>query len=136
MTHYELLFVIKPTHTQEEIDAHIANVKASIEKDGGVIAATQNMGMRKLAYEVEKHNRGYYTAYYFTAKPATIIEVERLIRINESILKFMTVKYAKKKEIIAWETAVKRLNNPHSAKEEAVAPKVEVAPEATADSEA
>jgi small subunit ribosomal protein S6 len=111
MTHYELLFVIKPTHTQEEIEAHVANVKASIEKDSGSIAATQDMGMRKLAYEVQKHNRGYYTVYYFTAPTSTILEIERLLRINESILKFMTVKYAKKKEVIAWESAVKRLNN-------------------------
>lgn len=111
MTHYELLFVIKPTHTQEEIEAHVANVKASIEKDGGQIAATQDMGMRKLAYEVQKHNRGYYTVYYFTAPTSTILEIERLLRINESVLKFMTVKYAKKKEVIAWESAVKRLNN-------------------------
>ena len=111
MANYELLFVVKPTHTEEEIAEHIANVKASIEKDGGEIAATQDMGMRKLAYEVQKSNRGYYTVFYFSAPTETITEIERLLRINESILKFMTVKYGKNKEITAWETAVKKINN-------------------------
>ena len=110
MTKYELLFVVKPTHTEEEIAAHIANVKASIEKDGGEIAATSDMGMRKLAYEVAKNNRGYYTVFYFTAPTASITEIERLLRINESVLKFMTVKYGKNKESIAWDAAVKKIN--------------------------
>ena len=132
MTKYELLFVVKPTHTEEEIAAHIANVKASIEKDGGEIVATSDMGMRKLAYEVEKNNRGYYTVFYFTAPTSSIIEVERLLRINESILKFMTVKYAKKKEVVAFEAAVKKINNLTQKAAEVEAPKAEApATEAT-----
>lgn len=127
MTHYELLFVVKPTHTQEEIAEHIANVKASIEKDGGQITATQDMGMRKLAYEIAKQNRGYYTVYYFTAEPAIIAEIERLLRINESILKFMTVKYAKTSEVKAWEGLVAKAGN--APKAEAVEAKVETAEE-------
>ena len=136
MTKYELLFVVKPTHTEEEIAAHIANVKASIEKDGGEIVATSDMGMRKLAYEVEKNNRGYYTVFYFTAPAASIIEVERLLRINESVLKFMTVKYAKKKEIIAFEAAVKKINNLNKPKVETPAPEATPAAEAPAATEA
>lgn len=110
MKQYELLFVVKPTLTEEEIATQIANVKASIEKDGGEILATNDMGMRKLAYEVAKTNRGYYTVYYFNANPAQIAEIERLLRINENILKFMTVKYEKKKEIVAFEKMVEKAN--------------------------
>lgn len=106
MKHYELLFVVKPTLTAEEIAAQVANVKASIEKDGGEIVTTNDMGMRKLAYEVNKQNRGHYTVYYFKAEPSIIAEVERLLRLNENILKFMTVKYEKKKEVEAWEALV------------------------------
>ncbi len=122
MKQYELLFVLKPTLTEEEIATHIANVKASIEKDGGEIVATDDMGMRKLAYEVAKTNRGYYTVFYFNANPAQIAEIERLLRINENILKFMTVKYEKKKEIAAFEKMVEKANNkkaPKAAESEA-----------------
>ncbi len=115
MKQYELLFVVKPTLTEEEIAAQIANVKASIEKDGGEIVATDDMGMKKLAYEVSKANRGYYTVYYFNAEPATIAEIERLLRINENILKFMTVKYDKKKEVTAFNELVKKVGTKKAA---------------------
>lgn len=109
MKQYELLFVVKPTLTEEEINADIATVKASIEKDGGDIVATDDMGMKKLAYEVDKSNRGYYTVFYFNALPASIAEMERLLRINENILKFMTVKYDSKREVTAFDALVKRV---------------------------
>jgi len=139
MKHYELLFVVKATLTAEEIAAQIATVKASIEKDGGEIVSTNDMGMRKLAYEVSKNNRGYYTVFYFKSNPANIMEIERLLRLNENILKFMTVKYEKKKEVAAWESLVKKNDNLAQAKtapvaeEKTEAPAVETpAPEAEA----
>ena len=135
MRHYELLFVVKPTLTAEEIAAQIATVKASIEKDGGEIVATNDMGMRKLAYEVSKNNRGYYTVYYFKAAPSTILEIERLLRLNENILKFMTVKYEKKKEVTAWDGLVSKLTAKEAVKAPE-APVAEKAPEAPAATEA
>ncbi len=127
MKQYELLFVLKPTLTEEEIATHIANVKASIEKDGGEIVATDDMGMRKLAYEVAKTNRGYYTVFYFNANPAQIAEIERLLRINENVLKFMTVKYEKKKEIAAFEKMVEKAKNKKAPKAAESETKAEVA---------
>ncbi len=124
MKQYELLFVVKPTLTEEEIASEIANVKASIEKDGGEIVATQDMGMKKLAYEVAKANRGYYTVFYFNANPASIGEIERLIRLNENILKFLTVKYESKRERVAFDAAVKKV----TAKKAAPAKEAEEAP--------
>ena len=136
MKHYELLFVVKPTLTAEEIAAQIATVKASIEKDGGEITATNDMGMRKLAYEVSKNNRGYYTVYYFKTAPSTILEIERLLRLNENILKFMTVKYEKKKEVTAWDGLVSKIASKLAAKEAVKAPEAEKAPEAPTATEA
>ena len=109
MKQYEVLFVVKPTLTQEEIASEIATVKASIEKDGGEIVTTHDMGMKKLAYEVAKANRGYYTVFYFNANPSSIIEMERLIRLNENILKYMTVKYETKREQVAFDRLVKKV---------------------------
>ena len=135
MKQYELLFVVKPTLTEEEIATEIANVKASIEKDGGDIVTTNDMGMKKLAYEVSKANRGYYTVFYFNANPAAINEMERLIRLNENILKFMTVKYESKREVVAFEAAVKKVSAKKAPVKEAPAKEAEaeVAPEAPAE---
>ena len=144
MKQYELLFVVKPTLTEEEIASEIANVKASIEKDGGDIVITNDMGMKKLAYEVAKANRGYYTVFYFNAEPAAINEMERLIRLNENILKFMTVKYESKREKVAFDAAVKKVAARQAVKqapakveaEAPVAPAVEAEVEAEVATEA
>ena len=106
MTCYETLFVIKPTLTEEEIAAQIAKIKDVLAKEGAEIVATNDMGMRKLAYQVEKHNRGYYTVLFYKADGATIQELERNLRINEDVIKFLTVKYTKNKEIAQFDKLV------------------------------
>ena len=130
MNHYELLFVLKPTLTDEETKAQIAKIQDSITAQDATIVATDDMGMRKLAYPVEKNERGYYTVTYFQAPGVAISEIERQLRINEEILKFMTVKYTNKKEIgqftkMANAAAAKQ---EVSAKEESPAPVTEETP--------
>ena len=117
MNHYELLFVLKPTLTDEETKAQIEKVQSNITAQDATIVATDDMGMRKLAYPVEKNERGYYTVVYFQAPGAAIAEIERLLRINEDILKFMTVKYTNKKEIAQF----KKMAEAAAAKKEAPA---------------
>mgnify|MGYP001817334900 FL=1 len=106
MTCYETLFVIKPTLTEEEIAAQIAKIKDVLAKEGAELVATNDMGMRKLAYQVEKHNRGYYTVLFYKAEGATIQELERNLRINEDVIKFLSVKYTKNKEIAQFDKLV------------------------------
>lgn len=101
--HYETMFIVKSTLTEEEIVAQIETVKSNIEKNGGEIAATDDMGARTLAYEIAKNKRGYYYVVYFKAPTESIIELERTYGINENILRFIFIKYETKKEIAAWQ---------------------------------
>ncbi len=133
MNHYETLFVVKPTLTQEEIVSQIEKVKAVLEKEGAELLATQDMGMRKLAYSVEKHNRGYYTVLYFNAKGDVIAELERNIRNNEDIIKFLTIKYTKMKEVAHFNKLVDSANR--KGKNEAAAEVAETAVETAAAAE-
>ncbi len=110
MTCYETLFVVKPTLTEEEIAAQITKVKDVLAKEGAELVATNDMGMRKLAYPVEKHNRGYYTVLFYKAAGTTIQELERNLKINEDIIKFLTVKYTKNKEIAQFDKLVAAAN--------------------------
>jgi small subunit ribosomal protein S6 len=55
--------------------------------------------MRKLAYPVEKHARGYYTVLFYKGEGTVITELERNLKISEDIIKFLTVKYVKNKEL-------------------------------------
>ena len=115
MRFYETMFVVKPTLTQEEITQKIDFYKTAILNNGGEIRATLDMGMRNLAYEIKKNKRGYYFVIYFKAEPKLVLELERLYRINEEILRFIVIKYESKKEQKAWETLVDRaINNKKS----------------------
>jgi len=117
--HYETLFVVKPTLTEEEIKAQIDNVKSILEKNGAQIAGEFDWGMRKLAYEIEKNPRGYYYVIYYTAPSALIKELERNFRYNEDIIRFLNVKYENKKEIKAWQDLVNKAGAASAKKEEA-----------------
>ena len=102
LKHYETMFILKPTLTEEETAAQIEKVKADIAKNGGEIVACDDMGTRPLAYEIEKNKRGYYFVAYFKGEPSGIVEIERQYRINENMMRFIFIKYETKKEIAAW----------------------------------
>ena len=72
-------------------------------KNGGEIANVVEMGTRKLAYKIEKYERGTYFVIYFKAPTQLIAELVRNLRITEEVIRFLPVKYENKKEIAAWE---------------------------------
>ena len=105
MRHYETMVVLKPTLSDEEKAANIENIKKII----GEVAAIDEIGVRELAYPIQKFERGIYYIFYYQAAPQTVIELERQLRYNEDILRFMTVKYENKREIKRWEEQVKNV---------------------------
>jgi small subunit ribosomal protein S6 len=129
--HYETLFVVKPTLTEEEIQAQIENVRSILTKNGAEIAGEFDWGMRKLAYEIEKNPRGYYYVIYYTAPGNLIKELERNFRYNEEIIRFLNVKYENKKEVKAWQNLVNKAGaaSAKKAEKEEAAPAAEKAEE-------
>jgi small subunit ribosomal protein S6 len=117
MRHYENLVIVKPTLTEEEIKNTIALVEEVITANGGEIIARDAMGMKKLAYPIEKNARGYFYVMYYKAAPASISEIERRFRINEEILRFVTMKYDTKREIAAWNGMVEKTKKPAAVAE-------------------
>jgi len=110
MRHYENLVIVKPTLTAEEIQASLKAIEEVITSNGGEIAASDAMGMRKLAYPINKNERGYYQVIYYSAAPSAISEIERRFRINEDLLRFVTIKYDTNREIKAWNDLVAKAN--------------------------
>ncbi len=123
MRHYETLFVLKPTLTDEEKRAKFEFIKEVIQNNGGEIVATEDVGMRKLAYPIQKFERGHYYIIYFKAPSQTVRELERIYRITEDIIRFLTIKYETHKDIRAWEKMVERAKklNPQASEEKAEA---------------
>ena len=136
MRKYENLVIVKPTLTAEEIQASVSAIEEVITSNGGEIAARDAMGMRKLAYPIAKNERGYYHVIYYSVAPSAINEIERRFRINEEILRFVTIKYEKNAEVKAWDALVAKANTAPVAKEEAPEAKEETATEAPATEEA
>ncbi|MDX9813440.1 MAG: 30S ribosomal protein S6 [Sulfurimonas sp.] len=110
MRHYENLVIVKPTLTQEEIKATTDTVEEIITSTGANIAKTDSMGMRKLAYPIAKNERGFFYVIYYTANPSAIGEIERRFRINEELLRFVTIKYDTNREVKAWNDLVNKTN--------------------------
>ncbi|MFK5938146.1 MAG: 30S ribosomal protein S6 [Sulfurimonas sp.] len=139
MRNYENLVIVKPTFTAEEIQASVKAIEEVITSNGGEIAATNAMGMRKLAYPIEKNERGYYYVIYYTIAPIAIAEIERRFRINEDLLRFITIKYDTNREIAAFNGLVAKAKKAAEASVAAATPAKEEAPaveEATPTEEA
>jgi small subunit ribosomal protein S6 len=106
MKHYETMFVLKPTLSDEEKTQNLENIKKVISENGGEIAALDVIGVRELAYPIQKFERGDYYIIYYKAPAQVVLELERQMRYNEDLLRFMTVKYENKREIKRWENQV------------------------------
>jgi len=110
MNCYETLFVVKPTLTDEETAAQIAKIKDILTKEGAELLATDDMGMRKLAYPVQKNDRGYYTVLFYKSEGTVINELERNLKISEDVIKFLTVRYSNTKEMTQFNKLVDAAN--------------------------
>ena len=91
MNKYESVIIMKPSVEEEGIKAIIQKYTDMINHDGKVESVNE-IGMKKLAYEIMKNKEGYYTVFNFEAKPELIAELERNYRIDDNIMKFITVK--------------------------------------------
>jgi len=109
LRHYETLFILKPTLSDEEKAAIVENIKNVITQKGGEVVALDNIGVRQLAYPINKFERGHYYIVYYKAPAEAVLELERQMRYNEEILRFMTVKYESKKDIKRWEEMAKNV---------------------------
>ena len=98
---YEELFIVRPDAPEEEIDHLIEQLTTQISGEGGNVDKSEKWGVRKLAYRVQKRNEGFYVLLQFTAKPETVRELERRLRVADGALKFLTVRIDEKLKKIA-----------------------------------
>ncbi len=89
---YEVLYILKHDSPQEKTDATRAKMREIIESQGGMIAKEDVWGKRKLAFEVKKFQKGIYVHLVFLSQPDGIMELERNLKINAEVIRFLTVK--------------------------------------------
>lgn len=91
MRTYETIFIVRPDLVGDEYAAVLEKFKGVLTAQGAVILKVDEWGTRKLAYQVKKQGRGTYVLVAYEAEPKVIAEFERRMRIDESIIKFLTV---------------------------------------------
>lgn len=88
---YESIYIVRPDLTGDAYTAVLDKFKGVLTDQGASILKVDEWGVRKLAYTVKKQNRGSYVLVVFEAGPKVILEYERRMRLDESIIKFITL---------------------------------------------
>ncbi|MCI5223719.1 MAG: 30S ribosomal protein S6, partial [Candidatus Electrothrix sp. AR4] len=94
MRHYEITYILRPNLGEEEFTEIVERTNAIINDDGGSIIDIDRWGIKRLAYEIKKETQGYYIYMSYAAPGSTIQEIERIFRIDDRVLRYLTVKLA------------------------------------------
>ena len=92
MRRYETVYILRPTLGEEQINTVIDNTTKIIQSESGLIIESDKWGMKKLAYPIKKEALGYYVFCDFAGTPGAVAEFERKFRIDDSVLRYLTVK--------------------------------------------
>lgn len=96
---YETIFVLHPEMTEEDVEADVQNIVGLLEKEASEIIRTERGGKRRLAYVVQKQRYGYYTLIHFRALPQALTALERLYRLSERVIRYLTVRVEKEEQL-------------------------------------
>jgi small subunit ribosomal protein S6 len=89
---YEHIFMARQDVTPQQVEAMVDQYKGVIEQNGGSIEKTEMWGVKSLAYRIKKNRKAHFTMFNLNAPAPAVAEMERQMRINEDILRFMTIK--------------------------------------------
>ncbi len=88
---YETVFVLDPSLDEHTVEKEINKVEELITSNKGTVKKTEKWGMKKFAYPIKKKPQGYYTLIYFEGNGGLLKELERVYKLNEFCLRYLTV---------------------------------------------
>lgn len=89
---YEVVFIARPDAGDDIIKGIIQKAKDTVESLNSQVVKVEEWGKRKMAYPIRKYSDGYYVLLNISANPAACKEVERILRLNEDVIRNQTVK--------------------------------------------
>ena len=92
MRNYEIMFIVNPNATEDEIDKINAQVETIVTSGGGQIQKIEKMGKRRLAYDIDKFREGFYVLFAIGANGDIIKECERRLRVMDAVIRYITVR--------------------------------------------
>lgn len=97
MRYYEMIIIVHPNVPEDELQLVIDKVTTFVKQRKGEVIKLDQWGKRKCAHKIKKCVKGYYCVLSFTADPALVIELEKMLRYDEKVLRYQTVRVEKEK---------------------------------------
>ena len=92
MNKYESVLIARQDLGASQVSSLVDDLKKVVAEQGGEVVRVDNWGLKNLAYRIKKNRKGYYVLLNISAPATAISEFERVMRINEDIIRYMTVK--------------------------------------------
>lgn len=92
MTNYESVLIARQDLGTAQVNSIVEELSNVIQKEGGNVVRVDNWGLKNLAYRIKKNRKGHYVLMNISAPASAIAEFERIMRFNEDIIRYMTVK--------------------------------------------
>lgn len=92
MANYESVLIARQDLGASQVSNIVSDLSDIIKKEGGEVVRVDNWGLKNLAYRIKKNRKGHYVVMNIAAPANTIAEFERIMRFNEDIIRYMTVK--------------------------------------------
>lgn len=92
MANYESVLIARQDLGASQVSNIVSDLSDVIKKEGGEVVRVDNWGLKNLAYRIKKNRKGHYVVMNIAAPANAIAEFERIMRFNEDIIRYMTVK--------------------------------------------
>ena len=92
MANYESVLIARQDLGASQINSIVEDLSNVITKEGGEVVRVDNWGLKNLAYRIKKNRKGHYVLLNISAPATAVAEYERVMRVNEDIIRYMTVK--------------------------------------------
>jgi small subunit ribosomal protein S6 len=92
LAYYESVFIARQEISSAQVEALADALGKVVEDQGGRIAKREYWGLRALSYRIKKNRKGHYMLFNLDAPPPAVVELERQMRINEDVIRFLTVR--------------------------------------------
>lgn len=104
---YELIYILKPEATEQEVADLQAQVEGIVQRLGGSIEKTEPWGRRKLAYEIGKHKEGFYVLHVIQGSGELMKEIDRRLKVTDGIIRHLVVR-VDERQLVAERARTKR----------------------------
>lgn len=91
MSKYELMFIVRPDVDEAALTSTRERVQSIVNDMGGQVEEVKDMGKRRLAYLIDNYREGFYTVTTFQSNADAVQEIERVLNINDNVMRFLTI---------------------------------------------